>query len=190
MDKFPLGTAACMIVLPWTLVLWVFSSAIKIWRYKGCLKQKLLEHAKNNISVPKAAEPFSFKIVCANRLRHTLAARNFGLNCRCLAISSWENSVVVGWEFYWPLPVSWDCSLLPSIHTTRSVIEDDEGILWQVNQGNHALPESSQTSKTVLPLLFTASDLTGSQTGLWNTRYYWVLELLKLMLFNPWERSR
>lgn len=68
---------------------------------------------------------------------------------------------MVGWEFYWPLPVSWDCGLLPSIHTAWSVREDDGEMLWQVNQGNRALPESSQTSETILPLLFTASDLTG-----------------------------
>lgn len=176
MDKFgwdSLGTTTCMIVLSWPLVLQIFSSAIKTWRYKSCLKQKLLEHAENNIFlfalVPKAAEPFSSKIVHTNCLRHTLS-----LNCWRLAISSWQRGFMVGWKFYWPLPVSWDCSLLPSIHTAQSVIEDDEAMLWQVNQGNHALPESSQTSKTIFPLLFTASDLTGSQTGLWSLRHYGV----------------
>lgn len=80
MDKFGWdspGTTICMIVLSWPLVLQIFNSAIKTWRCKGCLKPKLLEHAENNIflfaSVPKAAEPFSSKIIHTNCLRRTLS---------------------------------------------------------------------------------------------------------------------
>ena len=62
--------------LYWLLVLHIFSSIIKTWGYKGCLKHKLLEHVGNNIflfaPVPKAAEPFSSETALASCLRHTL----------------------------------------------------------------------------------------------------------------------
>lgn len=48
---------------------------------------------------------------------------------------------------------------------SNSSVCNGEGMLWWVNQGNHALPESHQTSKAILPLPFTALDVTESRVS-------------------------
>lgn len=175
----------------WPLVLRIFSSVIKTWGCKGCLKHRFLEHEGNSIFLftpaPKAAEPFSSETAHANCLS-TPSLEKLQLELLIMAIRSWEWGCRVGWQFSWPLPLP--LGLPPASKCSNSSVCAGgwwgDAVTAQPRQPCSARKQPGL--QNILSLHFTTADFTEDTrvSEIWGTTG---LLLLKPMLCNPEERS-